>query len=97
MAATAMAIEAAICQNFLWHRRWTWADRQVQGIAAACLGLLRFNLTNGLVSLGGYLMSAWIFTGFWGVDPLLANALGLIPCGIANFFLADWLVFPTGV
>jgi len=97
LGATAIAIEAAIFQNFLWHRRWTWGDRPIQGFGKTCLALLRFNLTNGIVSLAGYMTSAWIFTGVWGVDPVLANALGLIPCGFANFFLADWLVFPTPV
>jgi len=27
--ATALAVEAAILHNFLWHTRWTWADRLV--------------------------------------------------------------------
>ena len=95
--ATGIAIEAAIFQNFLWHRRWTWADRSTRGYPAVATAFLRFNLTNGVVSLAGYTLSAWIFTGFWGIDPVLANAFGLIPCGLANFFLADWLVFPTPV
>src|SRR5262249_40683432 len=77
--ATGIAIEAAIFQNFLWHRRWTWADRPIRGWTSAGFALLRFNLTNGFVSLIGYMMSAWIFTGFWGLDPVLANALGLLP------------------
>jgi putative flippase GtrA len=97
LAATPIAIEAAVFQNFLWHRRWTWADRPIQGWSQTCAALLRFNLTNGAVSLAGYMASAWLFTSLWGIDPVFANALGLIPCGLANFFLADWLVFPTPV
>jgi putative flippase GtrA len=27
LAATAIAVEAAIVINFLWHERWTWRDR----------------------------------------------------------------------
>ena len=27
--ATALAVEVAILHNFLWHERWTWADRLV--------------------------------------------------------------------
>jgi putative flippase GtrA len=27
LLATAVAVEAAILHNFLWHERWTWADR----------------------------------------------------------------------
>ena len=26
MLATALAVEAAVLHNFLWHRRWTWAE-----------------------------------------------------------------------
>ena len=97
LLATALAIEAAVFQNFLWHRRWTWADRPTHGASAFFIAFLRFNLTNGLVSLGGYMLSAAILTGFRGLDPVIANAVGLIPCGFANFFLADRLVFPTSV
>ena len=25
--ATALAVEAAILHNFIWHERWTWGDR----------------------------------------------------------------------
>jgi putative flippase GtrA len=27
LAATALAVEAAVLHNFLWHQRWTWRDR----------------------------------------------------------------------
>ncbi|HZA35631.1 MAG TPA: GtrA family protein, partial [Vicinamibacterales bacterium] len=26
-AATAIAVEAAVLHNFVWHERWTWRDR----------------------------------------------------------------------
>ena len=35
LAATAIAVEAAILHNFLWHERWTWADRPGRGRARA--------------------------------------------------------------
>jgi len=93
--ATGLSIEAAIFQNFSLHRRWTWADRRVTGCGPVGAELLRFNLTTGLVSLAGYSLSAWILTGFWSVDPVVANVVGLIPTGLANFFLADKFVFPA--
>ena len=40
-AATAIAVEAAILHNFLWHERWSWADRLEGG------RLLRFARFNG--------------------------------------------------
>jgi putative flippase GtrA len=27
LAATVLAVEAAILHNFIWHERWTWVDR----------------------------------------------------------------------
>ena len=33
LIATAIAVEAAILHNFLWHERWTWADRASSGQA----------------------------------------------------------------
>jgi putative flippase GtrA len=29
LAATTMAVEAAVLHNFLWHERWTWSERPV--------------------------------------------------------------------
>src|SRR5436190_21825889 len=29
LLATALAVEGAILHNFVWHERWTWADRVV--------------------------------------------------------------------
>ncbi|MBZ5515825.1 MAG: GtrA family protein [Acidobacteriia bacterium] len=57
--ATALSVEAAILHNFLWHRRWTWADRRGASDGAAA-ALARFNLTNGLVSISGNLLSAYL-------------------------------------
>ncbi|HSE97686.1 MAG TPA: GtrA family protein, partial [Blastocatellia bacterium] len=28
LAATALAVEASVLNNFIWHRKWTWADRR---------------------------------------------------------------------
>ena len=43
LMATALAVETAVLHNFLWHQRFTWADRS-PGPASR---LLRFNLTTG--------------------------------------------------
>ena len=28
LLATALAVEAAVLHNFIWHERWTWAERR---------------------------------------------------------------------
>ena len=93
LAATVLAVEAAVVHNFVWHRRWTWADRPgVAGPAWVPL-LLRFNLTTGAVSIGGNLVSMAVLTGVWGMDPMLANLASIGLCALANFLVCDHWVF----
>ena len=90
--ATGLAVELAIIHNFLWHRRWTWSDRSeitLQPFAA----FLRFNVSNGAVSIFANLTAAWLLTGFFGVDPVLSNVASSIPFSLVNFFIAHRLVF----
>ena len=90
LAATALAVEAAILHNFLWHERWTWGDRKNR----TRLGrLLRFNTTTGLVSILGNLLFMKLFVGGLGM-PVVAGNLGSIACcASVNFFLNDRIVF----
>lgn len=90
--ATAFSVEAAILHNFVWHRRWTWDDRCGASDRAGTT-LARFNLTNGLVSLSGNLLSAYLLTGFWRIDPVVANMVSIALGSLANFFLSDRVVF----
>jgi len=53
LSATLLAVEAAVVHNFLWHERFTWAERRSR---AALSRFLKFNLSNGAVSMmGNYL------------------------------------------
>jgi putative flippase GtrA len=90
LLATALAVEAAVLHNCFWHLRWTWADRR--GVTPGAV-LLRFNLTTGLVSLAGNILSTYILTGFGGLDLVVANLLSIVLCSLANFFLSDRIVF----
>ena len=89
LLATAIAVEAAILHNYFWHRKWTWGDRgsAFSGVAT----LLRFNLTSGLVSLGGNLLSTGILTGAAHIDPIIANLLSIGVCSFVNFYFFDQL------
>ena len=93
LVATALAVEAAVLHNFLWHRRWTWADRP--GIAGPgwVFLLLRFNLTTGMVSIVGNLLFMGLLAGAAGLEPLLANLLAIGLCALVNFLVCDRFVF----
>ncbi len=90
--ATALSVEAAIIHNFCWHWRWTWADRAC-GRHRALVVLMRFNLTNGLISLSGNLLCASVITGIRHLDPIVASVFALILCCLANFLVSDRLIF----
>ena len=90
--ATAFSVEAAIIHNFCWHWRWTWADRAC-GRDRALPVLMRFNLTNGLISLSGNLLCASLITGIGHLDPVVASVIALILWCLANFLVSDRLIF----
>lgn len=90
LLATAVAVELSVLHNFIWHRRWTWSERQATSSAAM---LVKFNLTNGALSIIGNLVLMWIFVSFVGLDARLANVLTISICALANFFLSDRVVF----
>jgi putative flippase GtrA len=97
LAATAIAVEAAILHNFAWHERWTWADRPAQG-GPRLARLLRFHALNGVVSLAGNLLLMRALVGYAGVAPLAANAVAVVACALVNYAGADRVVFaPRGV
>ena len=94
-AATLVAVAAAILHNFLWHWRWTWADRGLTPHAAAhAFG--RFALTNGAVSIVVNLMAMPLLVAGAGLPPVPANLLAIASAGLVNFYLADTVAFRQG-
>lgn len=97
LAATAIAVESAVLHNFLWHWRWTWADRTGPESHGFFVSLLRFHLGNGLVSLTGNLLFMRLLVGAAGIPPLPANLLSIALCSLLNFLLSDrWVFLPVG-
>lgn len=93
MAATAMAVELAILHNFVWHERWTWADRTAMDPDGTWRRLARFHVSAGVVSVAGNLLvTAWI-TAVASIPLLAANALAVGVCTALNFVTVDRLVF----
>jgi putative flippase GtrA len=95
LAATALAVEAAILHNFVWHQRWTWRDRREHGWRAALTRLWRFHLLNGVVSLAGNLGIMAVLTGGLGLHPVVANLAAVLACSIVNFLGSEVVVFRT--
>jgi putative flippase GtrA len=91
LAATAVAVGVAIVHNFLWHRRWTWADRAVSEGAVA--QFLRFAAANGAVSFAGNFMVMMALVPGAHVPPVVANGAAIGACGLLNFWLGDCVVF----
>lgn len=90
LPATALAVEASVLNNFVWHRRWTWADRPR---SRAALTLLRFNATNGAISLIGNLAFMFILVSGLELNPNAANLITIAICSLVNFALGDRVVF----
>ena len=100
--ATALAVEAAILHNFMWHERWTWADRPAAGQAGlrACNDerwrrLIRFNGSTALISIGGNVALMALFVGRLHLPLMPANLLAVVTLSVLNFLSADRLVFAT--
>jgi putative flippase GtrA len=89
LIATALAVETAVIHNFLWHERFTWADR----FGGGWVRFLKFNLTTGLFSIAGNLALMKVLVGLGHVNYLLANAITITACSIVNFLVSDGFVF----
>jgi len=91
LAATALAVEAAVVHNFFWHEHWTWADRSVQGYFLR--RFVGFHLANGALSLTGNVVLMGLLAGKLGLNYMVSNALAIAICSIINFLAGDRIVF----
>jgi putative flippase GtrA len=91
LMATAAAIEITLLHNFAWHVRYTWRDRR-DG-SAPVVRLLRFHLSNGLVSFIGNLALMRLLIGHAHLPLLAANMIAIVSCSIVNFALSDLWAF----
>jgi putative flippase GtrA len=93
LVATALAVEAAVLHNFVWHERYTWADRVHPSWRRSLLRLVRFNLTTGGVSIVGNLALMKVMVGAGHMNYLLANGIAITLCSLANFLVSEEWVF----
>jgi putative flippase GtrA len=93
LAATAIAVEAAVVHNFAWHEQFTWADRVQSGWNTSLPRLLRFNLTTGGVSIVGNLALMKLMVDRCRMNYFVANFVAITLCSAANFLVSDEWVF----
>lgn len=93
LAATAMAVELAVLNNFVWHHLWTWSDRPSFTKGETLRRLWKFNVTTGLVSITGNLLLMSVLVGRLGLPIVGANLVTVAACSILSFFLADRIAF----
>ena len=93
LPATALAVEAAVLHNFLWHEKWTWADRTAASRNGRLRRLVYFHLANGLVSIVGNVLLMRFFVGTLEMHYLPANVIAIAMCAMLNFLAGDRLVF----
>lgn len=90
LLATALAVETAVVHNFLWHERFTWQDRVAKARLAQ---FIKFNLTNGAISIFGNLLLMRFFAGSLRLSYLAANLVTITCCSVFNFLVGDRFVF----
>jgi dolichol-phosphate mannosyltransferase len=85
LAASPIAIEVALCSNYMFNNNWTFLDRRAGFINWA--GLARYHA----VSLGGMLINIAILhalVSWLGIAVVLANLVGIGVATLWNFSLS---------
>jgi putative flippase GtrA len=93
LLATGLAVEIAVIHNFLWHERFTWADRPAARRVQSLVRLVKFNASNGAVSIVGNLVLMRLLAGELKVNYVASNLIAIVVCSVVNFLLGDRFVF----
>ena len=93
LVATAAAIEITLLHNFVGHLHYTWRERRDR--SALLAQLVRFHLSNGLVSMVGNLALMRILVQQAHLPLLVSNCIAILCCSIVNFCLEDRWSFAT--
>ena len=89
--ASAAALELTLLHNFVWHLHYTWRDRRDD--SALFAQLIRFHLSNGLVSMLGNLALMRMLVDEARMPLLAANSIAILCCSVVNFCLGNNWVF----
>ncbi len=87
LLASAAALELTLLHNFIAHLHYTWRDRRNNSVLLA--QLIRFHLSNGLVSMLGNLALMRLLVGVAHLPLLVSNIIAILCCSILNFCLGN--------
>ena len=87
LLASAAALELTLLHNFVAHLHYTWRDRRDNSELLA--QLVRFHLSNGMVSMLGNLAIMRLLVGVAHIPLLAANTIAILCCSILNFCLGN--------
>ena len=87
LLTSAAALELTLLHNFVAHLHYTWSDRRHN--SAVLAQLVRFHLSNGLVSMLGNLALMRLLVGVAHTPLLVANAIAILCCSILNFCMGN--------
>ena len=93
LPATALAVETTVLHNYIWHERFTWADRGSRSWRDTVVRFVSFNLSNGAISLGGNVSLMLLLVGRAHLPMLPANLISVGACSVVNFLVSDRWVF----
>jgi putative flippase GtrA len=88
--ATAAAVEITLVHNFIWHLHFTWRDRRDGSVPVQ---FLRFQVSNGMVSLLGNLALMPMLVAGARIPLLVSNGIAILCCSIINFCLGHKWAF----
>jgi putative flippase GtrA len=91
LCAAAAAIELTLLHNFTWHLLYTWRDRRDRSTLLS--QLVRFHLSNGLVSMTGNLSLMRLLVHATHLPLLAANCIAILCCSAVNFILSNYWAF----
>jgi putative flippase GtrA len=94
LCASAAAVEITLLHNFVWHLHYTWRDRRNR--SALLAQLLRFHLSNGLVSMVGNLALMRLLVHDAHLPLLVSNVIAILCCSVVNFCPGNEWVFAVG-
>jgi putative flippase GtrA len=90
--ASAIAVELTLLHNLTWHIHYTWRDRSDS--TSRLQQLLRFHLSNGLISLAGNLILMHLLLHHTHLPLLVSNLIAILTCSLANFYASHHWTFP---
>lgn len=93
LLATGIAVEIAVIHNFVWHERFTWADRPASRPLHSLVRLAKFNASNGTVSIIGNLLLMRLLVGELRFNYIASNIFAIVFYSFVNFLLGDRFVF----